>query len=317
LEPAAEIAPAMRDPGSGRTIHELLNQLGSPLPGEAGLRIVLHPKDMQARMGELRRAGRRIGLVPTMGALHEGHLSLVRAARERADVVVATIFVNPTQFGPSEDLGKYPRTLEADLRALANNGCDWVFVPQPSEMYPQGFSTFVEPPSVASPLEGVCRPGHFRGVATVVLKLLEIVPADVACFGQKDYQQALVIRRMAEDLNLPVEIVTCPIVREPDGLAMSSRNRYLSPGERGQGLALSRALKEADRLVRAGERSARAIEAVMRNILADSGIDRIDYATVADAETLSEIARIDGRAVALIACYVGATRLIDNQILDT
>jgi pantoate--beta-alanine ligase len=316
LEPAVEIAPEMRDTGSGRTIRELLERLGPPLPGEAGLRIVLHPQDIQARMGELRRLGLRIGLVPTMGALHEGHLSLVRAARERADVVVATIFVNPTQFGPSEDFGKYPRTLETDLRALANNGCDWVFVPQPAEIYPPGFSTFVEPPSVARPLEGVCRPGHFRGVATVVLKLLEIVPADVACFGQKDYQQALVIRRMVEDLNLPVEIVTCPIVREPDGLAMSSRNRYLSPGERGQALALSRALKEADRMVRSGERSVTAIEAAMRNILADSRIDKIDYTTVADAETLSEISRIQGQAVALIACYVGTTRLIDNQVLD-
>ena len=271
---------------------------------------------MQRQIRELSRQGQRIGLVPTMGALHAGHLSLVRAARGLADVVVATIFVNPTQFGPSEDFGKYPRTLEADLRALAESGCDWVFVPQPADIYPAGFSTYIEPPAVARPLEGTCRPGHFRGVATIVLKLFEIVPADVACFGQKDYQQALVIRRMVEDLNLPIEIVTCPTVREPDGLALSSRNRYLSTAEREQALALSRALDEAQRLTAAGQRSVQTIEAAMRNILIAAGIEKIDYATVVDALTLSELIEVNGPTVALIACHVGTTRLIDNRVLD-
>lgn len=317
LAPAAEIAGERREPASGLTIRDLLEKLGPPdAADEIGLQVSLVVKDMQQRMRELSSAGQRIGLVPTMGALHAGHLSLVQAARERSDVVVATIFVNPTQFGPQEDFGKYPRTLEADLRALADAGCDWVFVPQPSDMYPPAYSTYVEPPAVAQPLEGQRRPGHFRGVATVVLKLFEIIPADVACFGQKDYQQALVIRHMVQDLNLPIEIVTCPIVREPDGLALSSRNRYLSPAEREQALALSRALHEATRMVRAGERSAQSMAAAMRNILTAAGIEKIDYATVADAESLSELTVIDGPAVALIACYVGTTRLIDNQLLN-
>ena len=315
LAPAAEIAPDMREPASGSTIRQLLEQLGPPKAGEIGLRVVLQPQDMQRHTLELKRQRQRVALVPTMGALHEGHLSLVRAAYERADVVVATIFVNPTQFGPSEDFGRYPRTLEADLRALADAGCGWVFVPQQSDIYPPGFSTYVEPPDVAAPLEGVFRPGHFRGVATVVLKLFQIVPADIAVFGQKDYQQALVIHRMAADLNLPIEIVTCPTVREPDGLALSSRNRYLSAAEREQALAISRALADANRLYRAGERGAAKIESTMRNILTAAGIEKIDYAAVVDAETLAELAHIDRRAVALIACHVGATRLIDNRTL--
>jgi pantoate--beta-alanine ligase len=239
----------------------------------------------------------------------------VQVARERADVVVATIFVNPTQFGPNEDLAKYPRTLDADLQALSAAGCDCVFVPSPADMYPAGSSTFVEPPAVSQPLEGICRPGHFRGVATIVLKLFQIIPADVACFGQKDFQQAQVIRRMVADFNVPIEIVVCPIIREPDGLAMSSRNRYLSAPERQQALALSQALDEAERLVTSGEIEAEPIVAAMRNRLRSAGITRIDYAVLADPESLAEVPRIEGRAVALIACYVGSTRLIDNRLL--
>ena len=197
---------------------------------------------MRAVVRELQHAGKSVGLVPTMGALHQGHLSLVRRAKSDCDVAVATIFVNPTQFAPHEDFSRYPRTLESDLAALAAAKCDLVFVPSREEMYPPAASTFVEPPQVAQPLEGVFRPGHFRGVATVVLKLFNIIPADKAYFGQKDFQQALVIQRMVADLNVPVQVVVCPIIREPDGLAMSSRNRYLSPSERQQGLALSRAL---------------------------------------------------------------------------
>jgi len=270
--------------------------------------------EMQRRVRELRAAGRRVGVVPTMGALHDGHLSLVEAARKYADVVVTTIFVNPTQFAPHEDFGKYPRTLQADLEALGRVGCELAFVPEPGEVYPPGYSTYVEPPSVAAPLEGVCRPGHFRGVATVVLKLFNIVPADVACFGQKDFQQALVIRRMVADLNVPIRIEVCPIVREPDGLAMSSRNRYLSPAERERSLALSRALRRAEELVAAGERRASVVREAMQHVLADA-VDRLDYATIADPETLEEPETIERPVVALIAAVVGTTRLIDNMIL--
>jgi pantoate--beta-alanine ligase len=316
LAPAEEIAGSWRHPVLGQTVAELLDRLPPAESGEMSLRVFTSPRAMQGHVRQLQRAGRRVGLVPTMGALHEGHLSLVGIARERADVVVATIFVNPTQFGPKEDFAKYPRTLESDLAALSRAGCDLVFVPQAQNIYPPGFSTSVEPPAVAAPFEGVCRPGHFRGVATVVLKLFHIVPADVACFGRKDFQQALVIRRMAADLNLPIEIAVCPIVREPDGLAMSSRNRYLSPAERQQALALSRSLDEAQRLVASGERSASALLASMRNILNAAGIERIDYVALADPETLAEKPLIDGPTVALIACFVGATRLIDNALLN-
>ena len=251
-----------------------------------------------------------------MGALHEGHLSLLRIARQRADCVVATIFVNPAQFGPAEDFSKYPRALDADLKALSAAGCDLVFVPTAEDMYPRGFSTYVEPPAVAQPLEGPCRPGHFRGVATIVLKLFHLIPADFACFGQKDFQQLLVIRKMVEDLALPIEVVACPTVREADGLAMSSRNRYLSPAERQQSLALSRALERAQKFVSAGRRDATAIVAEMRGVLADVGISRIDYVAIADPETLAERQTIDGPSVALIAAFVGSTRLIDNRMLN-
>ena len=241
LAPAAEIAADWLHPRRQQTIGQLLD--GLPCSGDATMRVIQSPSQIRQAIVQLRREGRRVGLVPTMGALHEGHLSLVRIARQRAETVVATIFVNPTQFGPHEDLGKYPRSLDPDLQALSAAGCNLVFVPSASDMYPPGFSTYVDPPAVAQPLEGACRPGHFRGVTTVVLKLFNLIPADFACFGQKDYQQLIVIRRMVEDLALPIEIVACPTVREPDGLAMSSRNRYLSPAERQQALALSRALE--------------------------------------------------------------------------
>jgi pantoate--beta-alanine ligase len=315
LEPAAEIAPELMVPSSGRTIRDLLEKLGPPQPGESGLRVVTQPDDMQRRALQLRSAGREVSLVPTMGALHAGHLSMVRAASSRNRVVVATIFVNPTQFGPQEDFDKYPRTLESDLQALSAAGCDFVFLPSREAMYPPGCTTTVEPPEVAKPLEGVCRPGHFRGVATVVLKLFGIVPANSAYFGQKDYQQALVIRRMVEDLNLPIEIVTCPTVREPDGLALSSRNRYLSPAQRQQALALSQCLDLAERLVKEGQRDAAAVMGQMRSVLLAAGIERIDYATIADPQTLAEQSRIVLPAAALVAAFVGTTRLIDNRIL--
>lgn len=270
---------------------------------------------MRAIVRELQHAGKSVGLVPTMGALHEGHLSLVRRAKSECDVTVATIFVNPTQFAPHEDFSKYPRTLESDLAALAAANCDMVFVPSREEMYPADASTFIEPPQVAQPLEGVFRPGHFRGVATVVLKLFNIISADKAYFGQKDFQQALVIQRMVADLNLPVQVVVCPITREPDGLAMSSRNRYLSPSERQQALALSRALNLAQERVKLGERNATLLKGEMQETLEKAGIERVDYATIVDPQTLADVTRLEEPAVALIAAVVGATRLIDNCLL--
>ena len=315
LAPAAEVAADFRHPIERATLGELLQRLPAAPPSGPKLRVFTTLKEMQAEALRLRAQGQRIGLVPTMGALHEGHLSLIEAARERADTVAATIFVNPTQFGPDEDFARYPRALDADLQALSAAGCDLVFVPSPEEMYPPGSSTLVEPPVVGQPLEGVCRPGHFRGVATIVLKLFQIIPAHVACFGQKDYQQTSVIKRMVADLNVPIEILVCPIIREKDGLALSSRNRYLSSAERRQALALSQALDEAERMVVAGEHKAEPIVAAMRNILTAAGITRIDYVTLADPETLAEVAHLYEPAVALIACFVGSTRLIDNRVL--
>lgn len=280
-------------------------------------RVITSGREIQETTQQLRSAGRRIGLVPTMGALHEGHLSLVRAAKEVCDVAVATIFVNPTQFGPKEDFSKYPRTFNDDLTLLEPVDCDLVFAPSAEEMYPPGFSTYVEPPAVARLLEGVFRPDHFRGVCTVVLKLFNLVPSDVAFFGRKDYQQAMVIRHMARDLDLPLKISVCPIVREPDGLAMSSRNRYLSAAERQQALALSAALRSATDAFITGERSAPDLAATMQDVLQTAGIERIDYATVVDADTLEEVDQIEQPAVALIAGYVGTTRLIDNVELIT
>lgn len=262
------------------------------------------------------RSGRRVGVVPTMGALHDGHLSLVTASRAACDITVATIFVNPTQFGPNEDFSRYPRTLEADLAKLAAAGADYAFVPEVAEMYPSGATTMVEPGSVAAPLEGAFRPGHFRGVATIVLKLFQAVPADAAFFGQKDYQQQLVIRHMVADLLLPIEIVVCPIVREADGLAMSSRNVYLSADDRRKALSISRAIQQANSLMTSGERNAGKIAEQMQATLRAGGITQIDYATVVHTDTLLPIEQIENRAVALIAARVGTTRLIDNGIVS-
>jgi pantoate--beta-alanine ligase len=315
LAPASEIATECVHPRVQKSIGKLLTDLPAK-PGELGMRVITSIANIQAAVSELRREEKRVGLVPTMGALHDGHLSLVRIARQRADCVVATIFVNPTQFGPAEDFSKYPQTLDADLQALSAAECDLVFVPTAAEMYPAGFSTYVDPPAVAHPLEGQCRPGHFRGVATIVLKLFHLIPAHFACFGQKDFQQLLVIRRMVEDLALPIEIVACPIVREPDGLAMSSRNRYLSPAERQQALALSQALNRAERLVADGQYDAASIVAAMRRVLAEAGLSRIDYVAIADPESLAERQSVDRPSVALIAAFVGDTRLIDNRMLN-
>jgi pantoate--beta-alanine ligase len=269
---------------------------------------------VRAEVRRLQQSGLRVGVVPTMGALHEGHLSLVKRAKQRCDKVVTTIFVNPTQFGPNEDFDRYPRTLESDLRLLREVDCDYVFVPSQSEMYPAGFSTNVEPPAVARRWEGECRPGHFRGVCTVVLKLLNMIPADVAIFGQKDFQQAAVIQQMVRDLNVATQIELGPTIREPDGLAMSSRNRYLSPAERERALALSQGLLEAQRAIEAGERRAASVASLIQDILRPR-VDTIDYVAIADAETLEPVDTITANTVILLAAKVGTTRLIDNCLI--
>jgi len=269
---------------------------------------------MRRQVRSWRVGGKRVGLVPTMGALHAGHISLVDAARRTCDIVVTTIFVNPTQFSPTEDFGKYPRTLDADRAMLDTAGCDAVFVPSPGEMYPPGYSTFVAPPACSRVLEGEFRPGHFRGVCSVVLKLFLAVPADVAVFGQKDFQQALVIRKMVEDLNLPIEIDVRPTVREFDGLAMSSRNRYLSTTERNVGLSLSRALQIAESRRQDPSVTVDQLESAMREELRSAGVRRIDYATIRSPETLEPVANAQEASVGLIACFVGTTRLIDNRV---
>lgn len=260
----------------------------------------------------------RVAFVPTMGALHEGHLTLVRRARQLADHVVVSIFVNPTQFAPTEDLNKYPRPIDADLAALRGEGVSMVFTPSNEAIYPPGFSTYVQPPRVSEELEGQIRPGHFRGVCTVVLKLFQIIPASVAVFGQKDFQQALVITNMVNDLCLPIAIDVVPTVREPDGLAMSSRNRYLSTEERSRALCLSKALGEAKRLFDKGERWAAALQAAMMAELKPGqpdGVDTVDYAVIADRNHLGQFSRVPDSAVALVAARIGTTRLIDNRLL--
>jgi pantoate--beta-alanine ligase len=262
-----------------------------------------------------RHQGQRIGLVPTMGALHAGHLSLVQRCRRECGYVVVSVFVNPTQFGPNEDFARYPRDLEGDLAQLASAGVDLVYAPPVEEMYPPGFATYVTPEGPATAWEGACRPGHFRGVATVVLKLLLQAAPDVVYFGQKDYQQTVVVRRMMHDLDLAVEMVVCPTVREADGLALSSRNQYLSAQQRKHALALWRSLQRAEELVAAGQQDADTIREAMLAVLWGEPDVRVEYAAVVDPETLEPVQRVAPRAVALVAAFVGQTRLIDNTLL--
>ncbi len=263
-------------------------------------------------MGE-RTAGRKIAFVPTMGALHEGHVSLLRMARGLADSLVLSIFVNPTQFGPGEDLGKYPRNLEDDLEKARSVPVNAVFFPTDKTMYPNGFDTFVEAENLSRRLCGVSRPTHFKGVATVVLKLFNIVAPHVAVFGEKDFQQLILIKRMALDLNLPVEIKSHPIVRESDGLAMSSRNAYLSPEERRAALSLSRSLEKADQLIASGEKSPEKILGAVRAEIESERIPKIDYARLVSAETLCDLTEFLRPCLIAIAAFVGKTRLIDNR----
>ena len=261
-------------------------------------------------------AGGRVGLVPTMGALHAGHLSLLARARAECDHLATSVFVNPAQFGPQEDLSRYPRDLARDQAALAAAGCDLLFAPGAREMYPQGFETWVVPGDTAAFLEGQRRPGHFRGVATVVLKLFHICLPHRAYFGRKDAQQLAVIRRLVLDLDVPVEIVACDTVREPDGLALSSRNVYLSPAERRAAPVVHRALRAAHEAFRGGERSAEALRQTMRQVLEAEPLARLDYLSVADARSLRELLRVEGPAVASLAVFFGRTRLIYNLPLD-
>jgi len=262
-----------------------------------------------------RAAGRRIGFVPTMGFLHEGHLSLVDAARREADVVVVSIFVNPLQFAPSEDLDRYPRDLPRDWALAAERGVDALFLPTVADMYPPGSEVRVVPGATAERWEGEVRPGHFAGVLTVVAKLFNLVQPDVACFGQKDVQQATLVRQMVRDLDMPIEIRVSPTSRESDGLARSSRNSYLSAEERAQGLGLSRALRNGCELFAAGERRSASLEAAMRAVLASHPGVNVEYISVVSAENLAPVARATADSVVVVAGRVGRTRLIDNVIL--
>jgi len=273
------------------------------------------PRAMRARAEDLRRDGRRIAVVPTMGALHDGHLALLRAARARADVVILTIFVNPTQFGPSEDLAKYPRDEAGDIAKARTAGIDLAFCPDAAAMYPPGSQTFVEVRELQKPLCGASRPGHFAGVATVVSKLFHITQPHVAVFGEKDYQQLAIIRRMARDLDFGIEIASVPIVREPDGLALSSRNAYLSPEQRRAAVSLSAGLAAAERAFAGGERRADALVAAARAPIEAQAQARIDYVELRDAEELTPVAHVERPAVLAMAVFIGTTRLIDNRVL--
>lgn len=263
------------------------------------------------------RQGQSVGLVPTMGALHAGHLKLVQECQQVCDRTVVTIFVNPTQFGPHEDFDQYPRTWDADRAALGTLGVNLLFAPAVETLFSVENTTRVEPPLVAQGLEGVHRPDHFAGVATIVLKLFQILPADFAFFGRKDYQQCLVVRDMVRDLNVPVGIRFCDTVRESDGLALSSRNRYLSPEERQRALGLVQSINHVRGRVEGGECDVRLLESEAIDVLRQAHVDRIDYVAIRDADTLAEIPQVTARAVILIAAHVGKTRLIDNGNLMT
>ena len=270
---------------------------------------------MKEKAREARSEQRVIGFVPTMGALHAGHLALVERARRECSPVYASIFLNPTQFGPNEDLSKYPRVLEADLEKLTNAKVDGLFLPDAAEIYPPGFSTYVHVEGLSERLEGKSRPGHFRGVATVVLKLFEIVQPHYAYFGRKDAQQVRIIQKMVHDLNLDVELVICPTVREADGLAMSSRNAYLDGEERKAATVLFRALQAAERELCAGVTDTLELKSAMRKVLEHEPRARVDYAEIVDAETYEPVVRVGRRCYALLAVRVGNTRLIDNMLI--
>jgi len=278
---------------------------------------ILHTvNELRAWSRAARTAGKTVGLVPTMGALHAGHASLVQAARQRCQAVAVTIFVNPTQFGPNEDYARYPRTFDADCAMAGSLGADVVFAPAVEEMYPLGAETFVAVEQISDRLDGQSRPGHFRGVATVVAKLFIAAEPDFAFFGQKDAAQVSVLRRMIADMRMGLELIVCPIVREPDGLALSSRNRYLSAEERRQALALSRSLREVEQLAAGGQRDPDKLIAAARAVVAEEPTVREDYIALVDWATLEPVEKAEPGTLFAVAAWVGETRLIDNTILD-
>ncbi len=281
------------------------------------MRIISKIKEMQKVADELRKEGKIIGVVPTMGYLHEGHLSLIRLAKEKSDVVITTIFVNPLQFAPNEDYDRYPRDLERDVKLAQSAGCDIIFHPSVEEMYPQNFLTYVEVDKLTKVLEGEFRPTHFRGVTTVVAKLFNITKPHIAIFGQKDAQQALIIKQMVRDLNFDIEIIVAPIVREPDGLAMSSRNVYLSDSERKDATVLYESLKLAEKLIENGERNPKNIILKMEELIKSKPTAKIDYIAIVEPETLEKVEILNEGKEYLIALAVriGSTRLIDNTIV--
>ncbi|UCE19936.1 MAG: pantoate--beta-alanine ligase [Gemmatimonadota bacterium] len=279
------------------------------------MRTLIDIVEMQSMADGLRKQGNRIGFVPTMGFFHEGHLSLMRKAKELSDVVVVSLFVNPAQFGPGEDFEEYPRDEERDSMLAMKNGCDVLFVPGVEGMYPKGYATYVQVNDLSTVLCGASRPGHFQGVTTVVTKLFNIVKPHVAIFGQKDAQQAIIIRRIAEDLNYGVDIVIAPIVRESDGLAMSSRNMYLNRKERAEAVVLHQSLLEAEKLIAAGERRAHVIREAMKSLITAKDSARIDYVSILDADTLQPLDLLQGRILIALAVRFGKARLIDNTIM--
>jgi len=280
------------------------------------LKIVRTVKDMRRYLSDVGAKRRKVALVPTMGYLHEGHLSLVREARRLASVVVVSVFVNPAQFGPAEDLDRYPRDLSGDRRKLRREGASVLFAPDTAEIYPEGFQTYVEVTEVTRDYCGASRPGHFRGVTTVVSKLFNIVKPDVAIFGQKDFQQLVAIRRLVKDLDMQVEIVGMPTFREEDGLAMSSRNAYLSPSQRQQATAIFRGLRKAKRLLDSGERDSAELAAIVLDLLREEQDMRIEYVAVCDPQSLERVPEVESEAVLLVAVRIGDTRLIDNIQLN-
>jgi len=280
------------------------------------MKIIRKISEMQQYAETLRQQRKTIGFVPTMGFLHEGHLSLMRLARPRCDTLVVSIFVNPTQFGPNEDLDKYPRDFRRDEELCRQEKVDVIFYPTAEEMYPQPYRTFVNVEKLTETMCGASRPGHFRGVATVVAKLFNIVKPHLAVFGQKDYQQAQVIRQMVHDLNFDVEILTGPIVREPDGLAMSSRNKYLSAAQRKDALVLRQSLQLAQTIIRQGERNPAVLRERMEELIESVPTSRIDYIAIVDPETLEDVAAIGERTLIALSVFIGQTRLIDNMVVE-
>jgi pantoate--beta-alanine ligase len=279
------------------------------------MKIIQTIGEMRNASRNLKQAGKRVGFVPTMGALHEGHLSLVRAAKAQSNVVAASIFVNPTQFGPTEDYSKYPRTFERDCELFTKEGVELLFAPTVEEMYPAGAVTYVTVEDMSERLCGKSRPGHFRGVTTVVSKLFNIVEPDVAFFGQKDAAQVAIIRRMVKDLNIPVEITTCPIVREADGLAMSSRNTYLDPQQRKAALVLYRSLQEVKRIFESGQSNTGKLVERGQKVFAQEPSVHLDYLQIVDPDTLETLDQINNSALVAAAAFLGATRLIDNFVI--